>query len=124
MDRVIPYPLPMSGKKGVPKEKKAICASAKIVAENLKTLMSGSGSLNSNPTLAEATRLGTGTISRVKNAQLNPSIDTIEVLAGAFGLSSWQLLVPNLQKDEHPVLLSDEGRKLFTRLADEVGVKR
>lgn len=114
----------MPTKKPATTETRAICASAKVVAENLTALMKDSKKLNSNPKLSELTGLGTGTLSRVKNAKINPTIDTIELLAKAFDLQSWQLLVPNLKPKDHPTLLSEEGRQLFKRLAEEVGDKR
>lgn len=52
--------------------------------------------LNSQSKLAEASGVSQTNISNIMRGKIFPAIGTVELLAGAFGLESWQLLTPNL----------------------------
>lgn len=65
-----------------------------ILARNLNRLMDATYSLNSNTRLAKRSGLGLGTMGRVRNAQVDATIDTLDKLAECFGLESWELLAP------------------------------
>ena len=66
-----------------------------VLAENLNRLMSATWSLNSNTKLAKRSRLGLGTMGRVRNAEAAATIDTLDTLADCFGLQPWELLMPH-----------------------------
>ena len=45
----------------------------------------------------------------LKDGQVSPKVDSVEVLAEAFGVQPWQLLVPNMDPFNPPTLSSDEN---------------
>ena len=93
---------------------------AKVLGANLRALMGSQPELSSNPKLAEKTKLGTGTISRLKNGQVDATVSTLEALAKAFDMAPWQLLVPNLDPSNRPTLqpVSEQERRLYERLRE------
>jgi transcriptional regulator with XRE-family HTH domain len=97
-------------------------STAKVLGDNLRTLMAAHAELGSNPKLAAKTRLGTGTISRMKNGAVDANLDTLERIAHAFGMEPWQLLVPGLEAKNLPTLqpISEQERKLYARIAEAV----
>lgn len=125
MDRVFPYPFWMSTK-GDERERKqeasTASATAKVLGKNLQTLMASQADLCSNPKLAKRTGLGTGTISRLRNGDVDANLDTLERLATAFHVQPWQLLVPNIEPASLPVLQSvnEQERRLYERIRDAV----
>lgn len=74
--------------------------------------------LGSNPKLAKKTGLGTGSISRLRNGEVDPTLSTLEKIAKAFDLSPWQLLVPGIDPGNLPALLtaSEAEKKLWDSL--------
>lgn len=48
--------------------------------------------LNSNPKLARKAKVGTGTVSRARNAAGGTTIDTVQAFADAFGVQPHELL--------------------------------
>lgn len=58
------------------------------------------------------------TVGRILNKQMDPTTEMLEKLAGAFGLSAWQLLVPGLEPSNPPVLvpLSGKEKAFYDRL--------
>ena len=48
--------------------------------------------------------IGKSTIARIKNNETATKIDNVQAIAEAFGLSAWQLLVPDLDVDNPPQL--------------------
>lgn len=122
MDRVIPYPSAM-GRRDIQKDEEAIASStAKVLGENLAALMAARPELDSNPKVAAKTRLGTGTISRLRNGMVDANLDTLERIAKAFEVEPWQLLVPGLTPANLPTLqpISEQERKLYARIAEAV----
>ena len=93
-------------------------ATRDVLAENLNHLMSAYPSLDSNPKLARRSKLGVGTIARVRNSDAAVNLDTLDKLAGCFDLHPWQMLVPNLDPKSPPVLrsMSQAESDLFDRL--------
>lgn len=89
-----------------------------VVAENINRLISGHTELGSTKRLARATHLGVGTIDRIRKAQVACGVDTLEIIASKFGLSAWQLLVPEFDPKHPPVLLGYSPREveLFERV--------
>lgn len=92
----------------------------KVLAENLGRLMRFHHDLDSNPKLSKKSGLGLGTISRLRNGDVDPNLATLESLAGAFGLSPWQMLVPHMDPANTPALqpITESERKLYERLRE------
>lgn len=90
----------------------------RILADNLNRLMAERWALDSNPKLSAVTKLSTSTISRLRNAAAACTLDTLDLLAEAFEIWPWQLLVPNLDPANFPVLrtLSAEEAMMYERL--------
>lgn len=98
-------------------------ATLKTLAENVRALMTyaldhQTGEPTSSNGLAAATGLGRGTIQRVVRGGPNaPAIDTLSIIASAYKLQAWQLLVPGLDPSNPPVILvTDAERQLQERL--------
>jgi transcriptional regulator with XRE-family HTH domain len=97
---------------------KTTSSAAQVLARNLDRLMHAHPDLDSNPKLAKKSKVGIATISRVRNAETEATLDTIEKLAKAFGVISWQLLVPEIDPGNLPALqpTTEPERKLYERL--------
>jgi transcriptional regulator with XRE-family HTH domain len=122
MDKGISYPTVMK-RGGAQKDEELIASStAKVLGENLARLMAAHPDLNSNPKLAAKTRLGTGTISRLRNGAVDANMDTLERMARAFQVEPWQLLVPGIDPGNLPTLqpISEQERRLYARIAEAV----
>lgn len=65
-----------------------------VLARNLNRLMASTFSLDSNTKMVRRSKLGLGTIGRVRNAEVDATVDTLDKLAEAFGVQPWQLLAP------------------------------
>lgn len=118
MDRVFPDTSYMS-RKVTPRDEESLASStAKVLGANLQALMTANSELGSNPKLAKKTDLGTGTISRLRNGEVDANLSTLQKIASAFDLQPWQLLVPGLDPAHPPVLRhpSEEERKLYARI--------
>ena len=89
-----------------------------VLAENINTLMRVNTSLDSNPKVSGKADLGTGSISRIRNADGAINLDTLDKLAKCFDLQPWQMLVPELDPKSPPVLrsMSVTEVELFERL--------
>lgn len=92
--------------------------SAAVLAENINRLMEANVALESNPKLARRAQIGIGSVARIRNAQTDITLDTLTKLAEAFDLQPWQLLVPDLDPKNFPVLrnLSPQEAELYDRL--------
>ena len=71
---------------------------ADTLITNLNKFMNLFG-LNTNRKLAKASGVSDRMIGKIRNKESIPSIDVTEKLASAFGLTGWQLLIPDLQED-------------------------
>ncbi len=76
----------------------------KILAANLNALIATHPEFNSNPKVAKRSKVGLGTVGRIRNAEVSATLDSVAALAEAFGLEPWQLLVPGLDPDAPPAL--------------------
>lgn len=67
--------------------------------------------------LAREASLGPGTSSRIKGGETYVQLDTIESVAEVFDLAPWQLMVPDMDPSNPPVLVpvSAAERKLYKR---------
>lgn len=121
MDRRLPYPTVMPPRKQSASDEESTASStAKVLGANLNALMAHHSDLSSNPKVAKKTELGTGTISRLRNGDVDANLSTLEKLSEAFGLHPWQLLVPNLDPENVPALLpvTEQERRLYERLRE------
>jgi transcriptional regulator with XRE-family HTH domain len=119
MDKRLLYPTVMP--RDAQKDEELLASStAKVLGDNLRALMAANPELGSNPKLAAKTRLGTGTISRMKNGAVDANLDTLERIAAAFGVEPWQLLVPGIEPGNLPTLqpISEQERRLYDRIAE------
>jgi hypothetical protein len=64
---------------------------------------------------AADTKLGPGTISRLKAQETFAQLDTLDAIAEEFDLFPWQLLVPGFEATNPPVIASasPDERKLY-----------
>jgi transcriptional regulator with XRE-family HTH domain len=64
--------------------------------------------------------LDQGTVSRIENRRLVPSIDVLEALAHGLDVEAWQLLVPGIDAKNLPVLreATPSERELWKRLQE------
>jgi len=69
----------------------------KVLAENLKTLMRRTPKLKTQAALAGKAGVAQTSISNMlrpqTDAMTSPKLDSVEKVAGAFGLATWQLLL-------------------------------
>jgi Helix-turn-helix len=65
-----------------------------LLARNLAALMAKSPDLMSQGALHRRSKVAQATIGRILRAETAASVDTLDQLAGAFGLSAWQLIHP------------------------------
>jgi hypothetical protein len=94
-----------------------------VIAENLKALMAARPKLNTFPKITAAGGPSNGTLDRIRRAESGCSLDQLDLLGKVFELDPWQLLVPNLQANNPPILLGAGGdveRMLYARL-DKMG---
>jgi transcriptional regulator with XRE-family HTH domain len=98
-----------------PKDEESTASdTAKVLGANLAALMASNEELNSNPKVSKKTGLGTGSISRLRNGDVDANLSTLEKIARAFDLAPWQLLVPGLDPGNLPALLAaTETEKLL-----------
>lgn len=92
--------------KGATKRKKIPGFMRVIVAANVKAAMEHKFSEHSNKPkrLAEAAGVSLSTVQRIVGGTNGASIDHIESVADALDLSAYQLLVPNLDPANPPVI--------------------
>jgi transcriptional regulator with XRE-family HTH domain len=92
-----------------------------VLAQNLNRLMETHATLNSNPKVAEVAKIGSGTVSRLRNGEVSTNLETLSRLAEAFDVMPWQLLVPGIEPSNPPVLRSaGESEKEFYRRLKQV----
>ena len=92
--------------------------SRRVLQDNLNALMRAHSSLSTNTKVATKAMVGSGTISRLRNAEVAASTDMLDALATAFALQPWQLLLPGLDPEnlsELPSMSADE-RELFEKI--------
>lgn len=97
-------------------------ATAKVLGVNLTALMGHHAELNSNPKVSKKTKLGTGTISRIRNGEVDVNLKTLEKLEEPFEVKPWELLVPGFDPANRPTLqpMTEQERKLYAKLAEVV----
>lgn len=91
-----------------------------VLAANLNALMASDESLNTVEKLAKRSGVGTGTIDRLRRAEVSARLHTVAAIAKAFQLAPWQLLVPDLAPSNAPLLqpVSESERAWWAKLRD------
>lgn len=76
-----------------------------ILAGNLNQLMADTPGLNTVDQVAQRSGVGRGTVDRVRKAEVSTKIETVDLLATAFGVSPLALLSENMSfaTNEAPV---------------------
>lgn len=95
---------------------------ARLLAANLETLMHARPTLRTQSAVAKAAAVDQRTVGRILRCEHAPTLAQVEKLAKAFALQPWQLLAPELDPEDLPVLVlsrsqSDAWRSI--RLAAE-----
>jgi transcriptional regulator with XRE-family HTH domain len=83
----------------------------KLLADNLERLMdqrADTGNPITHAELAARAKVGLGTIGRMAREEAALRVDTLESVAGVFGLRAWQLLAGPLDPANPPKLLTPE----------------
>jgi transcriptional regulator with XRE-family HTH domain len=89
-----------------------------VLAENLKVLMEWSarkGGIGTQQGLAAASGIGQSSASRILKGEQSVSMNMLESIAAAYGLRGWQLLVPNLDPSNPPVMDAREAIAVHER---------
>jgi transcriptional regulator with XRE-family HTH domain len=92
-----------------------------IVAVNIQTLMDYARD-HSQPhgdqkSLAKKARVAMSTIARIRKAEVGCSVDVLDAIARVYGLSAWQLLMPNLDPTNPPVFcMTATERDMYRRM--------
>lgn len=95
-----------------------------VLADNLSRLMQHEKDKGRALWTAEAVgkkaEIGHGTVDRAQKGQTNLNIANLQAIARAFGLRAWQLLVPDLEPDNPPILRSRTAAEeaLYRQLRD------
>lgn len=77
------------------------------------------------------TKVGRGTVQRIKGGETSVGLDVIASIAGAFGVEPWQLLVEAIDPDNLPTLhapvdvrLSDDVVTALSRCRDDEKLRK
>ena len=89
-----------------------------ILSENLRALMAVRPDLDSQPKIAARAGIKQSSVGRIIRGEVECKIDSVDGLARAFGLETWQLLLPGLDVRHPPILrsINDKERALYERL--------
>lgn len=98
-----------------------------VLARNLRALMTKGGLVES--ALAQKSNVSQKAINNVLNCRTTAKIETVELLAKAFGMEGWQLLLPNLPDEVDSVgaigrliqsysKASAEGQRIIMTIAE------
>lgn len=86
-----------------------------VLSTNLAALMTAKGDTQIG--LKRRSGIAQATIGRILRQETAADLDTIAALARAFNLMAWQMLVPDLDPANPPVVrLTEAERELYQRL--------
>jgi transcriptional regulator with XRE-family HTH domain len=88
-----------------------------ILADNLQRVIAARQLTNKQ--FADLVGIGNGTIDRIRKNQVSATVTSIEQIANFLECEAWQLLVPNFNPSNPPVLTSqsETERELYQRIA-------
>lgn len=95
-------------------------AALTILADNLERLRAKHLSLNTQSAIGREAKVDQKTVGRILNKAHEPQINIVAKLAKAFGLEPWQMLVPGLDPQRPPVLMSAEEREHYEKLREAI----
>lgn len=89
-----------------------------VLSDNLKRNMDRKPGKLSQAEIGRRGGLPQRTVGRIKNGEVEATLGNLQALAKAFGLQPWQLLVPDLDVSNPPMLraMSEHERALYDRL--------
>lgn len=89
-----------------------------VLAVNVNRLMESRPDVGTTIRLARASKVGNGTIGRIRNGTVACTIDTVQAIAQVFGIDVWQLLVPEFDPRNPPILrgASQAEREFYEKL--------
>jgi hypothetical protein len=89
-----------------------------ILSANLRALMASHAHLDTLKKITGAGGPSNGTLDRIRRMESGCSIDELDKLARIFELESWQLLVPDLDPTNPPMLahVTERQRELYEKL--------
>lgn len=109
------------GRQGQTKKRKPAGLMREVLAANVHALMQHQFIASSNKpmALAKKAQLSLSSVQRVLDQDTGASIDTVEAIAKAFGVSVYQLMVPNIDPTNPPVIAGviEAEKALYQRLA-------
>lgn len=82
------------------------------LAQNVLALME-SRKMTADAQLAKCAGVDQKTIWRIKNKTQAPTTEKLELIARAFGLHAWQLLIPGLDPANPPVFVMSSSEQTF-----------
>jgi transcriptional regulator with XRE-family HTH domain len=90
--------------------------SREVFGSNLAALMLKHG--HSQGFLHRATKLSQSTIGRALTGETSTTIDTIETISRYYDFEPWQMLIPNLDISNPPMLkeISDKEREFYEKI--------
>lgn len=90
------------------------------LARNLRVLMDMTPDLSSQPKIAKRSGVSQSTVGRLIRGDVRCKLDSLDGVARAFGLQAWQLLVPELDPRNPPLLreLNHHERELYERIRE------
>lgn len=93
----------------------------RIIAENVQRLRDVYAFTFDD--ISRKAHIGSGTVSRICNAQAAPTADVLAAVAAVFDLPAWALLVPDLDPHDPPAqVLSREGVRQHARDRESAAV--
>jgi transcriptional regulator with XRE-family HTH domain len=92
----------------------------RILADNLKALKSEHKLSQTKVAKLTKGAMDQTTVGRIERADIATTVDMIEALAQAFEIEAWQLLSPNFDPKNPPILRerSKEERELWKKLTE------
>lgn len=89
-----------------------------VLSANLCRLMDDAEPPITQTAVSKVSGIPQRTISRIKRGEVSATLNNVEGLAKALGLLSWQLLVPDLDPHNPPLLRSatKEEKELYDRI--------
>lgn len=98
-------------------------STANALSENLKALMAHDPELTTEPKVAKAAGVDQKTVWRMIKKSNSSTLDKIAKVAAAFDLQAWQLLVPGLEPENPPVVVTRLESDFFARLRKDPAVR-
>jgi hypothetical protein len=86
-----------------------------ILWANLSALMDHHWGKENLGRLAKTAGIGASTCTRLKQQQTSVGVEAVDKIAEVFGLDTWQLLVPNLDPKNPPLLVLTAAERSFYR---------